>query len=403
MAAKDNNTSPSPLPAVHDALALRQLDVRLGDSLVGTLALTDEGIVAFAYSDQWLREGFSLNPFSLPLEKRVFLPKRYPLDGLFGVFDDSLPDGWGRLLVDRFLREHGIDPFEVSPLARLAIVGASGMGALEYLPHFPLPSPLAEQSLDELAEACAAMLATDYSDDIDTLFALAGSSGGARPKIFTAIDGEPWIVKFPSSVDPPSIGAQEFSIAQTAAEAGIIMPEVRLLESRQCEGYFAIKRFDRVQTPEGTVEKRPMVSAGALLETSHRIPNLDYDLLMKLTLRLTESMKQVEALFRLMAFNVFIGNRDDHAKNFSFVRQPVADASWELAPGYDLTANYGMNGEHATTVNGKGREITVADIVDVGVRVGLRHARATAIVDQIREVAHERLGRVIDLPHVPLI
>ena len=61
------------------------------------------------------------------------------------------------------------------------------------------------------------------------------------------------------------------------------------------------------------------LSAAAILETSHRIPNLDYDILMKLTLQLTKSMEECEKLYRLMCFNVFAHNRDDHSKNFSYI------------------------------------------------------------------------------------
>nr|WP_277927026.1 HipA domain-containing protein [Adlercreutzia sp. JBNU-10] len=209
-----------------------------------------------------------------------------------------------------------------------------------------------------------------------------GSSGGARPKILTAIDGEEWIVKFPSSHDGEGIGAHEHRVAQAARSCGIMMPETRLLPSRRCPGYFAVRRFDR----PGGGEKVHMASAGALLETSHRIPNLDYDLLLKLTLRLTDDMAQVEALFRIMALNVCIGNRDDHARNFSFLYDERA-GQWLLSPAYDLTSNPGMNGEHATTVNGRGRGITAEDVVAVGERAGISGRRARSIEREVRDVA----------------
>ena len=103
--------------------------------------------MAFEYHDEWLAHGFSISPLSLPLEKRLFVAAPRPLEGLFGVFDDSLPDGWGRLLVDRMFREHGVDTFVVTPLTRLAIVGSSGMGALEYEPELTLMPQAAERTL----------------------------------------------------------------------------------------------------------------------------------------------------------------------------------------------------------------------------------------------------------------
>lgn len=365
-------------------LAVRSLRVIIGDRVVGALAMTPDGLAAFEYDTVWLEEGFSLSPFSLPLQKQVFVAKRRPLDGLFGVFSDSLPDGWGRLLVDRFLRSQGIDPFEASFMERLAIVGASGMGALEYEPRFTAPESNDKLTLDELAEECARVLKAEYSEDLDTLFAMGGSSGGARPKIFTEIDGEGWIVKFPSSRDPQDIGAQEFLLSQMAVECGIEMSETRLLPSKVCEGYFATKRFDRMNVGNRPAQRLHMVSAGGLLETSHRIPNLDYDQLLRLTLQLTEDMSEVERMFRLMVFNVAIGNRDDHAKNFSFL---FDGERWELSPAYDLTSNPGMNGEHATTVNGKGRDIEVPDMMEVGKRVGIAASKARSIVDDVLSVA----------------
>ena len=125
-----------------------------------------------------------------------------------------------------------------------------------------------------------------------------------------------------------------------------------------------------------------MISVAALLETSHRIPDLDYDLLMRLTLRLTGSMREVERMFRLMAFNVLCGNRDDHSKNFAFIHRE--GDGWTLSPAYDLTSNSGMNGEHATTVNGKGRGIVDADMLAVARNAGISESRAKEMIDQVR-------------------
>ncbi|MBO7674870.1 MAG: HipA N-terminal domain-containing protein [Atopobiaceae bacterium] len=110
------------------------LTVLMESRRVGTLARTREGLVAFQYDEEWLAEGFSINPYSLPLSREVFIPEWQPFDGLFGAFHDSLPDGWGALLLDRMLRREGITPSEVDQLGRLAIVGTSGRGALTYHP-----------------------------------------------------------------------------------------------------------------------------------------------------------------------------------------------------------------------------------------------------------------------------
>ncbi len=373
--------------------SLMRVSVRFDGVDVGTLATTPEGLLAFEYADTWLKDGFSISPLSLPLRKGLFVAKREPLGGVFGVFDDSLPDGWGRLLVDRMLRSLGLDPAEVGPLLRLSIVGTSGMGALEYVPETPLPLENSLADLDAVAEECARVLKTDYSDDLDALFAMGGSSGGARPKILTQVDGAEWIIKFPSSYDSPDIGKEEYEIAQLAQECGIEMPRTRLFPSKKCAGYFGVQRFDRVYA-EGSVRKVHMASAGALLETSHRIPNLDYALLMKLTVRLGGDDRDLSQLYKLMCFNVFIGNRDDHAKNFTFLHDGGIDGSdcWRLSPGYDLTRSAGLNGEQFTTVNGKGKSIEVDDLVRVGVDAGLPVAQCRWVAQEI-EALTSQYGR----------
>lgn len=367
---------------------LNKLDVYYHDRKVGTMALYQNRLAAFAYSDEWLQEGFSISPFSLPLEKRVFVPKIDPFEGLFGVFADSLPDGWGRLLVDRLMRKNGLNPHTVGSLERLAIVGNTGMGALTYRPAIPLESVYNELTLDEIAKECERILQTDTSEKLDYLFAKGGSSGGARPKILPRIDNEDWIIKFPSSEDSKDVGRQEYDYALCAKECGIEMEEVRLFPSEKTQGYFGTKRFDRVA--EGENGKAHMISAAAILETSHRIPNLDYDILMKLTLQLTKSMEECEKLYRLMCFNVFAHNRDDHSKNFSYIYRD-REKRWILSPAYDLTYSNSIGGEHATTVNGNGVDPGMEDLLSVAKKIGIGMAKARKTVAEIQECVQERL------------
>ena len=129
------------------------------------------------------------------------------------------------------------------------------------------------------------------------------------------------------------------------------MPETKLFPSKNCSGFFGVKRFDREKNSENKIKKIHMVSVSGLLETSHRIPNLDYDILMKLTLKLTNDFEEVKKMYRLMCFNIFAHNRDDHSKNFSFLYNEVK-RKWELSPAYDLTYSNSIGGEHATTIAG---------------------------------------------------
>ena len=162
----------------------KSLAVYMGELKVGTLAVTQKYLTAFEYDMQWLEHGFAISPLSLPLRREVFVPKGYdPFEGVFGVFADSLPDGWGRLLVDRMLRREGIDPDRVDALNRLAIVGTSGMGALTYRPEIRLgKKEEGDASLDELAKKCELVMRTQEYENLDELYQMGGSSGGAHPK-----------------------------------------------------------------------------------------------------------------------------------------------------------------------------------------------------------------------------
>lgn len=357
----------------------KYLKVFYNDILVGTLAKTPERVVAFEYDSDWLIKGFSISPFSLPLIKKVFIPKYEPFDGLFGVFNDSLPDGWGRLLVDRLLLKNKINPAEIDNLNRLAVVQESGMGALTYKPEHKFETENKVSDFDILSQECSKILELQNSDNLDELFQLGGSSGGARPKILASINNEDWIIKFPSSTDPKNIGEKEYKYSLCAKDCGINMTETKLFPSEICSGYFGIKRFDRKND-----KKVHMVSVSGLLETSHRLPNLDYNSLMKLTLELTRNYEDIEQLFRLMCFNVFAHNRDDHSKNFSYLYDDNKK-EWHLSPAYDLTYSSSFNGEHATTINGEGKNPSLDDIWAVAKNIGLNEKSAKDIALDIQE------------------
>ena len=357
----------------------KYLKVFYNNILVGTLAKTPERVVAFEYDSDWLNNGFSISPFSLPLIKKVFIPKYDPFGGLFGVFNDSLPDGWGRLLVDRLFLKNKINPAEIDNLNRLAVVQDSGMGALTYKPEHRFESENNISDYDILAQECSKILESQNSDNLDELFQLGGSSGGTRPKILTSVDNEDWIIKFPSSSDAKNIGKKEYQYSLCAKDCGINITETRLFPSKICSGYFGVKRFDRKNG-----KKVHMVSVSGLLETSHRLPNLDYNTLMKLTLELTRNYQDIEQLFRLMCFNVFAHNRDDHSKNFSFLFDNTKK-EWHLSPAYDLTYSFSFNGEHATTINGEGKNPTLDDILAVAKNIGIKEKFAKDIASDIQE------------------
>ena len=368
------------------------LQVLYDGRLVGTLAMTATHKAAFQYSEEWLEHGFSISPFSLPLKNQVFVPNKDYFDGLFGVFTDSLPDNWGSLLLNRLLRANGQNPDKLTVLDRLAIVGTTGMGALTYYPEKEIQEKQGHSNLDELAEQCQKLLNTEYSDKLDELYRLGGTSGGARPKIMTTIDGEEWIIKFPAHVDGRNAGKMEYDYSCCAKQCGITMSETRLFPSDKCEGYFGTKRFDRV-IDNGTQKRIHMLTAAALLELDFEQPSLDYHSLMKLTKILTRDyLEDVNNMFRRMCFNVFAHNRDDHSKNFTYLYHE-AENRWRLSPAYDLTYSNTYYGEHTTTVDGNGRNPGEKEILAVGVAAGMERTECKRIMNQIKDCVNQMLGR----------
>ena len=362
------------------------LTVLLGDSVVGTLARNADGFVLFQYDPIWVARGFSINPYSLPLSNEVFVPEWEPFGGLFGVFHDSLPDGWGALLLDRMLRREGMDPSRVDNLTRLAIVGSNGRGALRYEPHadFELEAP--DASLDDLARWCQDILEDRSIDDLDAAYVDGGSSGGARPKAYVEDNqGVSWLVKFPSSMDPKDIGQLEYDYALTAASCGIQMPEARLFPSRLCKGYFGTRRFDIGDTGE----RIHMVSASGIVEVSHRVPALDYESLFQISSYLGGEQKEARRLFCLMCFNVFAHNQDDHSNNFAWLCE---NGVWRLSPAYDLTYSSGLGHMHATSVLGNPNP-GMAEVLALAREAGLPSAWAKRTAASIRHTCSELLRR----------
>ena len=361
----------------------KALQVLFDNRVVGTLALAANHKVVFQYDDSWLEQGFSISPFSLPLENQVFVPTKEYFDGLFGVFADSLPDHWGRLLLKRLLLAHEQNPDKLTVIDRLAIVGKSGMGALTYYPEQSFSEENDNTDLDELAFQCQKILHTEYSDKLDELYRLGGTSGGARPKIMTTINDEDWIIKFSAHVDGENAGKMEYDYSCCARKCGITMSETKLFPSEICEGYFGIKRFDRISDISGT-KRVHMLTAAALLELDFEQPSLDYHSLMKLTKIITRDNKDdVENMFRRMCFNVFAHNRDDHSKNFTYLYDESVD-SWRLSPAYDLTYSNTYYGEHTTTVDGNGRNPGKKELLAVGTMAGMKKELCMDIITEIK-------------------
>ena len=364
---------------------------------VGML-LQDKQRIFFEYSPDFLKSGIELSPFKLPLKAGVFEEKSHIFDGLFGLFNDSLPDGWGCLLLDRKLRKLGKSYAEITPLDRLSLIGANPMGALEYEPAAGDSDLYGDIELDSLSGEVDRILDGEESLVLDELLKLNGSSGGARPKIVACVSSDrkqiihggksvpdgftPWIIKFSEKHDPQSSGELEYRYSLAAKASGITMPETHLFPLKDGRGCFGVQRFDRI--PEGKVH---IHTACGLLHASHRFASLDYENLLKLTWILTRNHADVVEMVRRMIFNIKSGNKDDHSKNFSFLLN--SRYQWQLAPAYDLTPSAGINGEQTCMVNGKGCNITDADLIKTAATANVSEVEAKALIDQITTALRE--------------
>lgn len=359
---------------------------------VGRLAMVNRRIY-FEYDPVLLGSGLEISPFKLPLRPGAVPCGEMVFDGLFGVFNDSLPDGWGRLLLDRQMRQLGIAPEQLTPLDRLTHVGAYGMGALIYEPdasvHSSQPNVI---NLDKVSAETGDVLKGEAGDVFAELLDLSGSSAGARPKVMVGVRNDKkhiihgqhplpknyghWMVKFASGTDAKDCGAIEYAYSLMARAAGLAMMPTHLFPAKKGAGYFGVQRFDRVS------EKRiHMHTVSGLLHADHRLPSLDYEQIMRATLALTRDVKEAEKLLRMAAFNAFAHNCDDHAKNFSFLMDE--QGCWSVAPAYDLTFSGGPGGEHSTTIMGEGKNPGKEHLLKLAEKFGISKTRAARSIDHV--------------------
>ncbi len=367
---------------------IEKLTVKYHGEVVGILSKTPDGkLCAFEYAPSWLAKGFSISPLELPLKPGLFIAKLTPFAGNFGVFEDSLPDGYGRYLLHKILQKEGIDDRSLSALERLSLVGNGGMGALVYEPETTIGYDYKIYDFDTLQEKAFEVLKEKNDSDAGLLLYNSRNSGGCRPKaLFSDKDGH-WLVKFRHTYDPVDMGEQEYHYNTIAKKCGIDVPDFRLVNGK----YFASRRFDISDTEE----RLHTVTAGGLMCISLDNPVLDYNNLLALTGYITQNPADIEEMFRRMVFNYLTDNKDDHCKNFSFTvkKDAYGRLGWHLAPAYDLTlCTEGYNGEHATSINGTGHP-TIKDMVEVGTKIKMKESRCLEIFDEVRSNCGDLLVR----------
>ncbi len=361
---------------------------------VGQLALNNRTIY-FEYDKNFIEQGLEISPIRLPLSTGVQIFNPQIFEGLPGVFFDSLSDGWGRLLFDRCMRGRGILPNEISVLDRLAYIGDNHLGALTYKPTLQLSD---QQNclidLDIFNKEAKKILIGESSALLENLIKLNASSHGARPKALIGFckdtnnivhgtqelpkNYDYWIVKFSNSQDGIDAGAIEYCFSLMAKAAGVEIPKTHLFTAKHGPGYFAVERFDRNHK-----QKYHMHTVSGLLHSDFRTPALDYEDLIALTGLLTKDIREIEKMFRLAVFNVLAHNRDDHAKNFSFLMDEKGQ--WRLSPGYDLTFSSGPNAEQSMMVIGEGKNPTIGHLIKLGEKAKISKTKVKEIISQTKD------------------
>ena len=396
-------------------MTYREIDVLYdtGQTLsqVGRLATTGVKTV-FEYDDLWIKRGIELSPFELPTEKRTFqLDPRRMVASTFGLFADSLPDGWGLLIMDRWFKKRGIEKNELTPLDRLAFLGSCAMGALCYRPPVQDESSYSVEAviIGEMAREAFELYEGRIEEAGRLLAHIGGSPGGARPKALIGISDDfkrfvsgasclpegfsQWFVKF-SGTDNRYEGVLELIYIQMAKNAGISVPDHTLITDDCGIQHIATRRFDRLPGNR----RRHIATASGLLHADHRAPTLDYEEMMKVAWRLTNSAAQVEEQFRRAVFNMLAINRDDHSKNHGYVMSE--EGKWELSPAYDLTFSTGPNGEHWTSYSGEGRTPKTADLLKVAHVGSIGEKSAISVIEQVKTsvATFKQMAKEHDVP-----
>lgn len=358
-------------------IKINNLVVKYNGRIVGYLKVLDNLSIGFQYDNEWISNGFSISPLSLPLSHKMYIANKDKFDGLYGVFNDSLPDCWGKFVLQKTLLKQEINYDDLSPLIKLTLISENGLGALTYEPC-QMNDDENYVDLDAIMLDCKNALKSKNICNIDKLCSLCGSSNGAIPKAHIKINNDYWIVKFPFLYDSKNTCLKEYISNEMAKKCGLRVNEFALLPSKKSKGYFASKRFDRIDG-----KRVHVISLSALLETSHRYSNLDYMHLFQVTKLICKDKEELYEVYRRMCFNVLYGNLDDHGKNFAYIYDEDKK-SYYLSPFYDITKTNNQS-EHEMTVLGNGNP-GIDDLIEIIDKVQLSKDKCLKILNKIKRV-----------------
>lgn len=348
----------------------------LWGTLAQTTALTGRPLIMFEYGPVALDKGIELSVLTLPLAgpklRRDFPPHQL---GLPGPVYDSLPDGWGMLLMDRLFKQRGLNVARISPLERLTYIGANAMGAMSFIPAQPESVLTGEEiPLSQLAAEVQEVLNGEGGEFLYRLLQMGGSPQGARPKALLyrnsntgafstspQVDLEPWLIKFPAKQEHPEVCAIEAIYSYCLKACGISTSDTEYFELPNGQSAFATKRFDRQQNM-----RVPMQSLAAFTGANYQVAgSLDYVNFLRATQICTHDVREKKRAFERVVFNVIFNNRDDHPKNFAWLMS--ATGQWSLAPAYDVTYCEGSGGYHQMDIMGEALNIRSSHLLKLGI------------------------------------
>lgn len=360
----------------------------------------DQNTSFFQYSPSYLDSGMysRIFPYVFKRIKPVQVFKQYhgaTFRSLPPMIADSLPDVFGNTIFKEWLAFQDKNFKSITPLEQLAYVANRGMGALEYLPAKDIPTGSTIQ-INEIVAVLDKVLNNKQDtagDSLNTaallnIFKIGTSAGGARPKILVSeekksgkiIPGDlavsdaynHYLVKL---YMPEEFGYNrekvEYAYYQLATKAGLNMMPSKLIDDQ----HFATLRYDR---QDG--QKQHSLTATGLTGWDYKsLDQSSYENLFKLALDLKVPYKDLQELFRRMAFNIVFANSDDHLKNHSFIYDKEKDA-WSIAPAYDLTYPFSIDlnftqVSRALSINNKRRNIDIEDLIKVADEFSIKNPK----------------------------
>ncbi|SHO52086.1 type II toxin-antitoxin system HipA family toxin [Desulfopila aestuarii] len=376
--------------------------IRAGELIVSDPDAQGRLLGQFKYTPEYLASpnAFALDPVNLPLQQDVFDANR-PHSGVHGVFEDSLPDDWGRRIL---VRQYNLGRNQQRVPHLLRVLGGNAMGALRYSEGSATPQalPLIESRQLEKIELLSRKFETDplaVDEDMALLFQAASSPGGARPKALVHDECRAYLAKFASVKDTFDVVSLEVATMHLARRAGIVAAEVRCLPC----GSRKILLVDRFDLGPITQKRHHCISMQSLLRADGYY-NLAYaDIAGILRMISANPVEDQRNLFKQMIFNILIGNTDDHLKNFSMLND---GEGWKLSPAYDLVPNIGLNSEHVLRIGLDNRVPDRQTLIKEAKRFGLKQARAVedeldALVDAV-STWHE-VFNLFDVPEEDIL